>query len=186
MMRSWLLSNTTYGTWLPGDSRGSITSVRDLRPDDEPSEFRIEHDMPGEPLEDPIPGLQLSALALMKGPRIYLDRAKAEVLLGQFQETARYRSWTLQAVAIMRNHFHILVHVADDPAPRKVLADFKAYGTRALNGAFGKPPAETWWTEKGSKRKLSDDLAVANADQYVLFKQPRPLVVWSAEKGRLV
>ena len=37
-MRNWLLSNTCYGTWLPGDRRGSVTSVRDLRPDDEPRE----------------------------------------------------------------------------------------------------------------------------------------------------
>ena len=51
-MRAWLLSNTTYGTWLPGDRRGSVTSVRDLRPGDEPSPFRFEHDLPGEPYED--------------------------------------------------------------------------------------------------------------------------------------
>jgi REP element-mobilizing transposase RayT len=185
-MRHWLLSNTTYGTWLPGDSRGSVTSVRDLRPDDEPSPFRFEHNMPGAPLEDAIPGLQLSALAQMKAPRIYLDLAKAEVLLGQFQETAAHRAWALRAVAIMRNHFHIVVQVADDPAPRKILADFKAYGTRALNRAYGKTPAETWWTDKGSKRKLAEERALANAIHYVLYKQPQPLVVWSPEHGRLV
>jgi len=39
-MRSWLLSNTFYGTWLPGDERGSVTSVRDARPDDPESAFR--------------------------------------------------------------------------------------------------------------------------------------------------
>ena len=38
-MRSWLLSNTMYGTWLPGSSRGSVTSVRDLRPGEEPTPF---------------------------------------------------------------------------------------------------------------------------------------------------
>jgi len=171
-MRAWLLTNTTYGTWLPGDPRGSVTSVRDLRPEDEPTPFRFEHDLPGEPWEDELPGLRRSALEKMKGPPIYLDREKAELVLAQFQETAGYRGWTLRAVAVMANHFHVVVQVPGDPHPRKILADLKAYGSRALNRRYGKPPSETWWTDKGSKRKLGDDQALANAIHYVLYKQP--------------
>ena len=132
-MRVWLLTNTTYGSWLPGDRRGSITSVRDERPGDEPSVVRIEHDIPGEPCEEPIPGLENSAREQMTGPPIYVDAEKAAVVLAQFRETAAYRRWTLRAVAIMYNHFHLVVVVPGDPPPRKVLADFKAYGTRALS-----------------------------------------------------
>jgi REP element-mobilizing transposase RayT len=185
-MRFWLLSNTTYGTWLPGDARGSVTSVRDRRPGDQPTSVRFEHDIPGEPWEDEIPGLQRTALENMKGPPIFLDLEKAEVVLAQFQETARHRGWTIQAVAIMHNHFHKVVQVRDDPDPGKILADFKAYGSRALNRRYGKPPSETWWTTKGSKRKLQDERAVENAINYVLYKQPRPLVVWSPELGRII
>jgi REP element-mobilizing transposase RayT len=185
-MRAWLLTNTTYGTWLPGDRRGSVTSVRDLRPGDEPAAFRFEHDMPGEPWESSIPGLQRSALERLTGPPVCLELEKAVLLLEQFQETAEYRSWLLRAVAIMANHFHVVVQVADDPQPRKILADFKAYGTRRLNRRFGKPPSETWWTNNGSKRKLPDDCAVDNAIHYVLYKRPRPLVVWSSEQGRII
>jgi REP element-mobilizing transposase RayT len=185
-MRFWLLTNTTYGTWLPGDPRGSVTSVRDARPGDLPTPFRFEHDLPGEPWEDAIPGLQRSALQQMAGTPIYLDREKAEVLLVQFQETATYRQWTLRAVAVMANHFHLVVQVEDDPHPRKVLADFKAYGTRVLNRRYGKTPSETWWTDKGSKRKLPDERALAAAIHYVLYKQPHPLIVWSPELGRIV
>jgi hypothetical protein len=184
-MRSWLLSNTTYGSWLPGEARGSVTSVRDLRPDDTLTPFRFEHDMPGEPWEGPIPGLHRSAQELMRGPPCYLSREQAEVVLAQFQETAKYRNWTLRAVAIMNNHFHIVVQVPGDPEPRKILADFKAYATRILNRRFGKPLSETWWTDKGSKRKLPDSRALAAADNYVLFKQPHPLVVWPGEPGAL-
>ena len=185
-MRYWLLTNTTYGTWLPGNPRGSVTSVRDLRDGEEPTPYRFEHDVPGEPWEDAIPGLHRSALELMKGPPIVLDRDKADIVLTQFQETATHRHWTLHAVAIMVNHVHLVVAVEDDPDPRKLLADFKAYGSRALNRRYGKPPSETWWTTNGSKRKLSDEGAVAAAIYYVLYKQPHPLLVWSREKGRLV
>jgi REP element-mobilizing transposase RayT len=171
-MRYWLLTNTAYGTWLPGDARGSVTSVRGRREGDPPGESRTEHDLPGEPWEDAIPGLQRHALEAMKGEPIFLDLEKAEMLLAQFQETAAYRGWTLFAVAIMANHFHIVVGVPGDPAPRKVLVDFKAYASRVLNRRYGEPASETWWTKKGSKRKLRDDKALSDGVAYVLYKQP--------------
>jgi len=182
-MRVWLLTNTTYGSWLPGSARGSVTSVRDVRPYDDPTAVRIEHDLPGEPVEEHMPGLENSARELMKGPPIYLDRERAEVACAQFRETAAYRKWELLAVAIMYNHFHLVVEVPGDPPPHKVLADFKAYGTRALSRAFGAPPSETWWTTRGSKRKLKDECAIADGTNYVLSKQPNPLVVWEPKGG---
>ncbi len=185
-MRYWLLSNTMYGTWLPGSPRGSVTSVRDRRPEDDPTQFCFEHDMPGEPWEEEIPGLQRSALELMKGPPIHLDLEKALILLPQFRETAQFRGWTIHPVAIMFNHLHMVVAVPDDPNPTKILADFKAYCSRVLNRKYGKPPSETWWTTNGSKRKLKNDNASAGATHYVLFKQPKPLVVWCRIRGLLV
>src|SRR5260370_37517974 len=106
----------------------------------------------------------------MKGPPIYFDREKAEIVLAQFQETATYRGRTLHAVAIMANHYHLVVQVLDDPDPKKLLADFKAYGSRILNRKYGKPPSDTWWTEHGSKRKLKDEKHLADAINYVLYK----------------
>jgi hypothetical protein len=190
-MRSWLLSNTTYGTWPPGDPRGSITSVRDIRPSDlplrgatpsvadvpgspgtgDPEESgepgtsvtggtpealasgasRFEHDLPGQPWEPFLPGLYRAAKEQMKGPPIFLDLEKSEIILTQFQETAAHRYWKLLAVAILRDHFHLVVQVHDDPDPKKILADFKAYASRTLNKRFGQPPSETWWTTNGSK-----------------------------------
>src|SRR5215210_9547565 len=185
-MRPWLLTNHTYGTWLPGDPRGSVTSVRDRRSGDPNSATRFEHDLPGEPVEGEMPGLMRSALERMSGPPVHLDLEKAELVLKQFQETAAHRGWDLRAVAIMPAHFHIVVLVSGDPPGPKVLADFKAYGTRALNRRYGRPPSETWWTDKGSKRKLANEEALAAAIRYVVYDQPGALVVWSAELGRLV
>src|SRR5262249_46249699 len=131
--RWWLLSTTYYGTWLPGARQGSVTSVRDERPGDPEAPFRFEHDVPGEPWEGPIAGLENWAKEHMKGPAIYFDLAKAEIVLSQFQETATYRERTLHAISIMANHLHFIVEVVDDPDPTRMLADFKAYGSRALN-----------------------------------------------------
>lgn len=81
----------------------------------------------------------------------------------------------------MCDHFHMVVGVLGDPEPGKILGDFKSWGTRALNRQFGKPPSSTWWTERGSKRKLPNETAIAQAVNYVLNKQPNPLVTWSPE-----
>src|SRR4051812_6338626 len=107
-MRSWLLSTTYYGTWLPGDRRGSVTSVRDERPDDPHADSRFEHDIPGAPWEGEMPGLRRAAAEQMKGPAVYFDLEKAEVILTQFQETAAYRGHTLRALSIMYNHLHLV------------------------------------------------------------------------------
>ena len=185
-MRYWFLTNTTYGTWLPGDPRGSVTSVRDRRDDDPASATRIEHNQIGTPWEPSLPGLHIAAQSKLQCPPIYFDKPKCELLLDQFQETASVRKWSLQAVAIMSNHFHIVVAVVDDPDPHKILSDFKAYGSRRLNTHFGKPPSDTWWTTNGSKRKLQDEKHIVDTVNYVLYKQPNPLVVWSNEFGRLL
>lgn len=185
-MAYWLITNTTYGTWLPGDPRGSVTSVREKRKNDAGVASRQEHDLPGQPYEDYVPGLQRSAVRLMKGAPIYLSLPQAEHVLSQFQETAAFRGWTLVACSIMANHYHLIVLVPDEEDPSRVLADFKAYASRVLNREYGKPASGTWWTSKGSTRKLKDTSAVRNATLYVIKRQPNPLVVWCVEQGRLV
>src|SRR4051794_8559842 len=121
MDRCWLLTSTTYGTWLPGDERGFVSPVGDgPGPEGLPN-------TPGTPVDADMPGLARSAREHLKGPPVYLTRDHAEVLLAQLQETARYRGWLLLAVAIMANHFHLVVGVAGDPEPDKLLGDFKSY-----------------------------------------------------------
>ena len=83
----------------------------------------------------------------------------------------------------MVNHFHIVVGVRGDPEPGKILGDFKSWGTRKLTKSFGAPASETWWTERGSKRKLKDEQALGGAIHYVLYDQPNPLLTWSPETG---
>jgi len=171
---------------LPGSQRGSVTSVRDVRPGETNTPQRHVHNQPGEAWEPPIAGLARSARSRLKGPPIFLTLPQATVLLRQWQETAEYRGWQLHAVSIMANHFHLVVAVADDPDPRKILVDFKAYGTRSLNRGFGKPASGSWWTTNGSKRKLPDDGAVASGVNYVLYKQPNPRLIWSPKDGLTV
>jgi len=169
--RYWLLTSTTYGNWLPGDRRGFVSGVRDE------SDIAMTHNIPGTPYDLDHPKLNDFARDAMKGPAVLLTARQAEELLSQFQETAHHRKWGLIAVAILPSHVHIVVGVVGDPDPARVLADFKAYGTRRLNRVFGKPESGKWWTERGSTRKLADEIAVNCGTRYVR-DQLRPLVVW--------
>ncbi len=164
MHRCWLLTWTTYGTWLPGDLRGCVTRVRDGAA---PDGARIEHDIPGTPYVNAIPGLLRASRAAMKGDPIRLRLDQATLAAHDFSATAKYRGWGLLAGAVMANHVHLVVGVPGDPPPEKLLQIFKSYASRALNRAYGHPAGGTWWTESGSKRKLPGDSAVASGVRYV-------------------
>jgi REP element-mobilizing transposase RayT len=175
MDRFWLLTWTTYGTWLPGDIRGSVTSVRD-RPGP-----RHRHNIPGTDCDQSIPGLVRSAQAQMKGQSVYLHTSQAEVVFRQIQETTKFRGWKLLALAIMRNHVHTLIGVSGDPEPWQIMRDLKSYASRALNSKWTKPEGGTWWTESGSRRKLPNEAAVQAGIRYIQ-NQEHPLVVWVEEE----
>ncbi len=174
-MRVWLLSSTFYGNWLPGDRRGSVTRVRERRPGESVSQSRQQHNTFATPFDRDLAGLEGSALRLMKGDPVTVNEPQAEVLIAQFQETARYRQWHLLSAAVMFNHVHWVVEVVDDPDPDYLLRDFKSYGSRALNRRWPRPKSETWWTQGGSKRIRKTPRGRSAAVVYVAFKQPKPL-----------
>jgi REP element-mobilizing transposase RayT len=173
MDRTWLLSSTTYGNWLPGDRRGFVSNVRD----GEGPEVR--HNLPGEAIDADLPDLERTARANLQCPPIRLTAEQARAVLNQFRETAAYRGWLLLAAAVMANHFHAVVGVAGDPDPSDLLRDLKSYASRALNKRWQKPASGTWWTESGSKRKVRD---VVGAVEYVR-DQPFALAVYVAESS---
>jgi REP element-mobilizing transposase RayT len=123
--------------------------------------------------------LRVHSQAQLKAAPILLTFDQAEVLLGQFYETAAHRRWNLSAVGIMATHVHIVVGVVGDPDPNDILGDFKSYGSRALNRRWSRPRSDTWWTESGSKRKLPGESAVLAAVEYIRH-QPNPLIIWIA------
>jgi REP element-mobilizing transposase RayT len=171
MDRYWLLTSTTYGSWLPGDPRGFVSDRRD-------SDWRKTlHNAPGTPLDADEPLLHGHVEFMLKGPPVRLTHEQAQTLLEQFQETAAYRRWLLLAAAIMANHFHVVVGVEGDPDPGRILGDFKSYGSRTLSRGWGRPRSDTWWTESGSKRKLETEANVLAAVRYV-EEQEFPLVIW--------
>ena len=102
MDRHWLLTWTTYGTWLPGDRRGFVGRSRDE------TGRQTWHNMPGTPTLPSNGRLKRAARGLMAGPPVWLDRSKAGIALADFRETADVHGWGLLAAAIMSNHVHLV------------------------------------------------------------------------------
>ncbi len=170
MTRRWLLTWTTYGTWLPGDARGFVSPIQDE------SGRRVIHNVHGTPYDADMPRLRAYAQRVQKQPTVWLTGEQAEVVRQQFHETAQIRTWHLHAFAIMSNHVHLVVEADEELPASKLLIDFKAYTTRKLR-ALANSPAARFWTEKGSTRLLPHDQALENAVRYVA-KQEKPLVVF--------
>jgi len=169
--RTWLLTWTTYGTWLPGDERGFIGQVK--REDSR----RKRRNRPGEEFDRSMPALQQASEKRLKGPPIWFSTRHAETVLNQLLKTAEHRHWLPLAIAVMNSHIHVVVRVLGDPDPEDLLRDFKSYASRELNKSFGRPKSKTWWTESGSKRKLPTPEAVIGGVRYVR-NQDNPLVSW--------
>jgi REP element-mobilizing transposase RayT len=167
MDRFWLLTWTTYGSWLPGDARGFVSEVRDEEGN------KVLHNEPGTPCDADLPSLARYAASRMTEDGILLNRAQAEA--EQLRETAGHRGWRLLALAVMANHIHVLAGVPGDPDPEKLLGDFKAWCTRRLNQGWG--GRERWWTQSGSRRRKKTAHALRTAICYVR-DQPHALVVW--------
>ena len=147
----YFLTWVTYGTWLPGDSRGWV-------------EYRR-----GWQLPDPV--LELEAAARMVEEAVRLNRKQRDAVELQIAETCLHRNWQLHAVNCRSNHVHSVVSAADTP-PKKIRIDLKAWATRCLKQQFDSA-RQNWWAERGSIRFLYDEESLEAATAYVLEGQDR-------------
>ena len=176
MERFWFFTWRTYGSWLPGED-GFVSCYRDSN-----GRRRIDN-APGELPTGPIPNLERYAREAMKGVAVLLDAGQAHALLAQFHQTAAYRGWGIDAVAVMVNHVHIVFGVRGDPNPSAMLRDWKSYGSRTLNRVGPRREAGRWWADQGSKRAIKTDERRLAAIQYV-HNQENPLLVWLSPEAR--
>jgi REP element-mobilizing transposase RayT len=148
---AYFLTWSTYGTWLPGDSRGWV-------------EYRH-----GWMLPDPI--LELESRALMTEDACTLSPAQRAAVEKQIAETCQFRGWTLHAVNCRTNHIHVVLS-APKTKPKKIRSSLKAWATRCLKKQFD-PSRENWWAERGSIRFIFSDESFERVMFYVQEGQDR-------------
>ncbi len=88
-----MITMTSYGTWLPGDIRGSINKGI---------------------LLPPRPALERHARRLLRSPPVVFSDHEQDVLARSLDTTATLYDYPLEAVAIEATHCHVLTHPRDD------------------------------------------------------------------------
>jgi REP element-mobilizing transposase RayT len=151
---AYFISFRTYGTWLHGDSRGSIDRY---------------HNRYRSPYIPPNAKWHRYNLQQLKTAPLILGAGQRKSIEAAIRETCRIRNWTLLAFNARTNHVHT-VETANRSSER-VLTAFKANATRQLREDNLWPHKFSPWARKGSKRKLWNEQSVAIAIDYVLYGQ---------------
>ena len=87
-----------------------------------------------------------------------------------------HRGWKLLAAHVRSSHVHVIVD--GEAPPEKVMNDFKAYASRALNRLGREQPGRRRWAQHGSTRWLWKDQDVREAIRYVVEEQGEPMAVF--------
>lgn len=148
------LTFTCYGTWLPGDPRGSVFRNK-LRG--------------GSELIESSPILESIARRRLKNAPPHLGAPERTVVEVTIREVCHHRDWRLLALNVRTNHVHVVVYAESNPS--KVMSDLKAWCTKRLveNGLV--PRGHKVWTSGGSKRQLWKQDHVDAAVEYVVNGQ---------------
>ena len=143
------LTWTTYGTWLPGDERGSRERGGRFRPPD----ARLRDD----------------AARIMTENPCELSRPQRAAVEAVVRRHCEIQGWRLYAVNARSNHVHAVV-VAPDVPPKKVREELKSWATRTLK-RDDETGRRRWWSDGGDVTFLFTDAAVTEKVDYVLNRQ---------------
>ena len=102
-----------------------------------------------------------------------LDRRAADIVMEAVREVCIVRDWHLVAAHVRCTHVHCVV--GNIERPNRVVADFKAYASRALNQVEG---YRRRWAREGSTRRLPDNAAISSAVRYALYSQGDRMAVY--------
>ncbi|MCE3018010.1 MAG: transposase [Pirellula sp.] len=142
---------TTYGAWLPGDSRG----WRKWKAGD----------------QLPQPKLEEWCRDRMKEKPIVLNESQREAVEKTIREHATIRGWHIHAVCVRSNHAHVVVTAA--APPKRVRDQFKANGTTALRRMPNPITNEKVWTKGGDIEFIDGDDDLERVVLYVTEAQDR-------------
>lgn len=151
---AFLITWTTYGSWLPGDARGWVNRRE-----------------PG--IQPPDASRERFAISALATDVVQLNEKQRQIVDATIRRHCQLRDWPLHALSVQATHVHVVVSA--DVAPEKVLEQFKAWCTRRLNEAeaAGADPTgqHKWWTRHGSTKWIKDEAYLNNAIRYVLEGQ---------------
>lgn len=153
---AYLLTWTTYGTWLHGDPRGSVD---------------YDHNIHGEAPLEPNPHRFGRASAQMPRSAVALDKKARMIVHEAIAQCCAFRGWRLHALNVRSNHVHVVVEPMTLRSPESILVQMKAWSTRRLREGGSFTSEQRLWTTHGSTRYLWNEKSVLGAIDYVLLRQ---------------
>jgi REP element-mobilizing transposase RayT len=154
----YLLTFRTHGTWLHGDSRGSVDRF---------------HKIYGTSLLPPNRQRQKYERKLLKRRPVTLNARQRKAVEAGIRETCDIRKWTLWTVNVRTNHVHAVVSA--NCKPDLIMTALKANATRCMKEAGLWTSAIGPWVYRGSKRYLWTEKQLNDAIAYVMYDQGEPL-----------
>ena len=118
---AYLITFRAYGTWLHGDSRGSVDRF---------------HNRYGAPLIPANRRWQQYNERVLKRPPVQLTASRRATIEAAIRETCEIRRWKLWTLNVRTNHVHSVVTANCDP--ETVLNAFKANATRKMRDLGGR------------------------------------------------
>ena len=149
----YFITFTTYGSWLHGDSRGSILKGETTK------------------LLSENPALRAYEKSIQEHQTVVLDREAREIVKQAILQTCRFREWLLHAAHIRSTHIHVVLKAG--ASPERLLIDLKAYATRMLRKNGYK--RQRFWTRHGSTRYLNTTSQMNKAIHYIISEQGKPM-----------
>ena len=108
-----------------------------------------------------------------------MNEAGRKLVLAAILEVCRYRHWHARAVHVRTSHVHAVVTSA--ASPERIMNDFKAYASRALNRAgIGR---QRYWASHGSTIYLWTHDQVVDKVSYVRDQQGERMEYGGAQPG---
>ncbi|HEY7328144.1 MAG TPA: transposase [Gemmataceae bacterium] len=154
---AYLLTWTTYGTWLHGDERGWVHSGQSG-------------------IQAPDFVRQESVRMRMTEQAIILDEGQRLLVEKTIREVCQLRRWEIHAINVRSNHVHIVLSA--ELSLEQVLSQLKAWCSRRLSEQIGlladedsRNGRKRWWTEHGSTKWINDENYLQNAIRYVNDRQ---------------
>ncbi len=138
----YMLTWTTYGSWLQGDERGYVEDGQVLRGDKKLADL---------------------CRKLQKEPAVKLGRNEKDIVRRAILEEAQRIAQTIAALAVCSNHVHLVSRYFPEPIGRTV-SRFKNVSAAALrtHGRSGRV-----WTRGFDKRFCFDEQDLLRRIQYV-------------------
>ena len=142
----YLITITTYGTWVHGDERGSVKRKGQFVNFDSNLKKREERSL--------------------KHPPIVFTNDQRAIVERTIREVCEYRHWELLALNVRTNHVHAVVSAGD--SAEKIMNSLKSYATRRLREAGELVEVQKIWTKHGSTRPINGEVSLRNTIHYVL------------------